>query len=146
MTSTGKAKAIVRELGDLLAPHQGWKRQVSAVHAALISERFDDRIEQLTWNRVKAWFYGEARRVDFDEMVSLKNLKASEEAKCEHRKFLEETGRLAKLLALEGAALDRNQVAALARISRRSAALVGANDAGTRGKRGGMDRAGVAAA
>ncbi|HMM73251.1 MAG TPA: hypothetical protein PKC22_13695, partial [Rhodocyclaceae bacterium] len=85
MSSVATIKLRTRELGNMLAPNCGWKRQVSAVHAELTRENFDFRLEHLTWNRVRSWFFGMCRRVDYEEMVAVLERTAIEEARREHK-------------------------------------------------------------
>ena len=117
MSSVATIKLRTRELGNMLAPNCGWKRQVSAVHAELTRENFDFRLEHLTWNRVRSWFFGMCRRVDYEEMVAVLERTAIEEARREHKQFAAASARMAAALAAEGAALDGRQLAILARIS-----------------------------
>lgn len=143
MSSLASVQPLTRELGGLLAPGQGWKQQVSAVHRELTKPSFASCLEALTWNRVKTWFFGEARRIDFEEVVALRELKALEEAKREQREFIATTNRLAAALAAEGASLSRVQMEALARIAGRPIDVPGNHDAGSSGALRGLACAGV---
>jgi hypothetical protein len=131
MSSVAQVQPLTRELGGLFAPNQGWKVQVSAIHRKLIDPNFEWAIRDLTWSRVKKWFFGEHSRIDFDHMVALRELKALEEAKREHQTFIAATTKMAALLAAEGASLSRAQMDALARIASRSAHVSGDYDAGS---------------
>lgn len=121
VNSVAAVRPLTREIGDLLAPNEGWQQQVTAVHRKLTDKKFDWCLENLTWNRVKTWFFGEARRVDFDELTALRELKAREEALREHQQFVAITHKLVVAMAAEGAAFSGAQVAALARIAGGSA-------------------------
>lgn len=117
MSSVADAQNITRTLGDMLAPHQGWQQKVSAVYRGLTSDEFEWRIDELSWNRVKSWFFGEARRIDYDHMVALKELKAHEEARRARLKLAATANILAAHLAAEGAPLDGRQMRALGRLA-----------------------------
>lgn len=117
MSSIALAQEHSRELGRLLAPEQGWKAQVSAIHRAMTSREFEWRLENLTWNRVKSWLFAEARRVDYEEMRALKELRAEQEARRAKLKLAATANLLAAHLAAEGAPLDSNQMRALSRIA-----------------------------
>lgn len=140
MSSVLAARDLTRDLAAILAPGQGWKRQVSAVYKKLTDKNFEWVLDDLTWNRVKSWFFAEARRVDYQEMVALKELKAVEEARLEHREFVAKTTRLAQALAATGEALSREEMALLARLEGRSAALAGITHPGSRTTLRGLDR------
>lgn len=133
MSSVAKIHALSREVGPMLAPNKGWKAQVNAIHREITDKNFEHSLPGLTWNRVKSWFFGANRRVDYEEVVALEELKALEEARRDHQQFLATTNRLAAALASEGASLSRRQMEALARISRRSPHAAGDQDAGSRG-------------
>lgn len=60
MSSAAEISMLVREVADLTAPSQNWKDRVSAAARAL----------GLPFGRVKSLYYGEARRVDAEEMDS----------------------------------------------------------------------------
>ncbi|RWM29446.1 hypothetical protein [Mesorhizobium sp.] len=134
MSSVAAVRPLTREIGKLLAPDAGWQQQVTAVHRRLTDGEFEWHLEpkDLTWNRVKTWFFGEARRVDFEEVVALRELKALEEARRDHRNFIATTNRLAAALAAEGASLSRVQMEALARIASRPVDVPRDHDARSR--------------
>lgn len=117
MSSVALAQKHSRELGNLLAPQQGWKAQVSAIHRAITSPEFAWRLDDLTWNRVKSWLFAEARRVNYEEMRALEELRAEQEARRARLKLAATANLLAAHLAAEGAPLDGNQMRALVRIS-----------------------------
>lgn len=117
MSSVALAQKHSRELGKMLAPGEGWKRQVSALHRALTNRDFEWRLENLTWNRVKSWLFAEARRVDYEEMHALQELRAEQEARRARLKLAATANMLAAHLAAEGAPLDSHQVSALCRIA-----------------------------
>lgn len=117
MSSAALAQKHSRELGKLLAPHQGWKAQVSAIHRAITSPEFEWRLENLTWNRVKSWLFAEARRVNYEEMRALEELRAEQEARRAKLKLAATANMLAAHLAAEGAPLDSHQMRALGRIA-----------------------------
>ena len=58
MSSVAEMSALVREVADYSAPSTNWKERV---HAA-------SRVLKLPFGRAKAHYYGEARRVDAEEM------------------------------------------------------------------------------
>ncbi|AMS41196.1 hypothetical protein [Aminobacter aminovorans] len=128
MSSVVRTQLLTRDVAKILAPHQGWKKQVSAVHNALTNKKFEQRIEDLTWNRVRSWFFGEARRVDYEEVIALQELKAVEEAKRARRELGETIDRLEALLTAPAAGLGGEEVRELGRLA------------------GALDRAGIKAA
>lgn len=117
MSSVSLAQQHSRELGRMLAPHQGWKGQVSAIHRAITNPDFEWRLETLTWNRVKSWLFAEARRVDYEEMRALEELRAEQEARRAKLKLAATANLLAAHLAAEGAPLDGHQMRALGRLA-----------------------------
>lgn len=141
--SLADAKTLTRELGELLAPGGGWQQQVSAIHRKLISPHFPWAVGDVTWSRVKTWFYGEARRIDYDHMVALKELKAAEEAQRAHEHFRASTSLVAAALAAEGTSLTCEQMEALERVAGRSAHVSRHHDARPGGLVRGMAGAGA---
>lgn len=117
MSSVATAQSLTKEIGDILAPGEKWKRQISAVHRALTSDHFEHALTGLTWSRVKTWFYGEARRVNYEEVVALRELRAIEEARRARLKLAATANILAAHLAAEGAPLDSHQMRALGRLA-----------------------------
>lgn len=117
MSSVAIAQGLTIEIGKLVAPSGNWKKQISAVYAGLTDEKFPYRLKDLTWNRVKSWFYGEARRADYEEILALQELRAIEEARRARTKLATTAHILAAHLAAEGAPLDSNQMRALGRLS-----------------------------
>ncbi|TIN36816.1 MAG: hypothetical protein E5Y10_22055 [Mesorhizobium sp.] len=117
MSSVATAQSLTRDLGDILAPGEKWKRQISAVHRGLTSDKFEHSIKGLTWSRVKTWFYGEARRVNYEEVVALRELHAIEEARRARLKLAATANILAAHLAAAGAPLDGHQMRALGRLA-----------------------------
>ncbi|MBR2689219.1 MAG: hypothetical protein IKE42_15305 [Aquamicrobium sp.] len=137
MASVTTAQDITLEISEMLAPNQGWKKQISVVFDGLTDPKFSHRLEKLTWSRVKTWFYGQARQVLWEEMRALEELRALEEARREQREFDAATHRLAIALASEGASFTRTQLAALERIKGRATAgsVVQLRPASPRGSR-----------
>jgi hypothetical protein len=131
MSSVATAQSLTRELADMLAPRDGWKAQVSAVHRRLTDKKFAFADPNLSWNRVKSWLYAEARRVDYHHVRALEELRALEEARRERLKLAATANRLAALLAAEGAPLDGRQMRALGRLAGTlDSAGIGAADGG----------------
>lgn len=58
LSSSAEMTALVREVADFSAPSPNWKDRVNAAA----------RVLHLPFGRVKAHYYGEARRVDAGEM------------------------------------------------------------------------------
>jgi hypothetical protein len=58
MSSVAEMSMLVREVADFAAPSPNWKDRVNAAA----------RVLGLPFGRVKAHYYGEARRVDAEEM------------------------------------------------------------------------------
>jgi hypothetical protein len=117
MSSVATAQSLTHDLGDILAPGGNWKRQISAVHRGLTSDKFEHALTGLTWSRVKTWFYGEARRVNYEEVVALRELRAIEGARHARLKLAATANILAAHLAAEGAPLDSHQMRALGRLA-----------------------------
>lgn len=117
MSSVATAQSLTHDLGDILAPGEKWKRQISAVHRGLTSDKFEHALVGLKWSRVKAWFYGEARRVNYEEVVALRELRAIEEARRARLKLAATANILAAHLAAAGAPLDGDQMRALGRLA-----------------------------
>ncbi|RWH31623.1 hypothetical protein [Mesorhizobium sp.] len=117
MSSVATAQNLTQDIGALLAPGEKWKRQISAVHRALTSDKFEYALPKLKWSRVKAWFYGEARRVNYEEVVALRELRAIEGARHARLKLAATANILAAHLAAEGTPLDSRQMRALGRLA-----------------------------
>ena len=120
MSSVAAAKFHTRALAEMLAPNGNWKEQVNAIHRRLADPKFPVQIERLTWSRVKSWLFGEARRIDWEKIKALEELRAAEEARRDRREFTAHTNRMAALLASQGASLTGEQMAVLARLQSRS--------------------------
>lgn len=58
LSSVAEMSSLVREVADFTAPSPNWKERVRAAA----------RVLKLPFNRAKAHYYGEARRVDAEEM------------------------------------------------------------------------------
>ena len=117
MSSVATAQGLTHDIAKLCAPGAGWKDQVSAVYEGLTDKKFPLRLEKLKWNRVKSWFYGEARTANYHEVLALQELRAIEEAKRARLKLAATANILAAHLAAEGAPLDSNQMRALGRLA-----------------------------
>ncbi|MBC6714738.1 hypothetical protein H9Q09_00880 [Aurantimonas sp. DM33-3] len=115
MSSVAVARNRVRDLGLLLAPEQPVKVRLDRLHRELVK-----RLPDLTERRVRAYYDGEVRRVEHDEMVAITEALELQEARCEHRDFLAATNRMVALLAAEGAGLSSAQMAALGRIAKQA--------------------------
>lgn len=117
MSSASIAHGLTVEIGEIVAPGANWKAQITAVYAGLTDPKFPHRLTDLTWNRVKSWFYGEARRADYHEVLALQELRAIEEARRAKLKLAATANILAAHLAAEGAPLDGHQMRALGRLA-----------------------------
>ncbi|CAM5656720.1 hypothetical protein MAUB1S_11423 [Mycolicibacterium aubagnense] len=117
MSSVVTAQDLTLEIGELCVPGGNWKSQISAVYNGLTDEKFPLRLKGLRWNRVKAWFYGEARQAQYHEVLALQELRAIEEAKRAKLKLAATANLLAAHLAAAGAPLDSNQMRALGRLA-----------------------------
>lgn len=112
MSSVATAHQLTRGVGDLLAPTSSAKVKLDVIYRELAK-----RLPDLTRRRVRALFFGEAARVDYEEMRALEELRAEQEARRAKLKLAATANLLAAHLAAEGAPLDSNQVRALVRIS-----------------------------
>lgn len=140
-SSVATAEELTRGLGELLAPRMPTKSQIEKVYREL-----SKLLPEVSRRRVRAFFFGEVARVDYEEMRALEDLRAIEEARREQREFDVATNKLAVALASEGAALSRAQLAALERIKSRSASSAGTaiDISSARGSRPGIARRFVA--
>lgn len=118
MSSVATTYKLSRELGKIVAPDGGWKDQVKAIHTRLTDEKFEHRLENLTWNRVRSWFFGENRRADYEEVVALQELKALEEARRARHELSSTIIRLEALLAAPVETLDCDHKRDLGRLAR----------------------------
>ena len=91
MSSVGEMHCLVHEAADFSAPSGNWKERVNAAA----------RVFDLGWERAKAFYYSDARRVDAEEMDrarrAIKRLRAESGNRkaAEHLAWLEcELGRL----------------------------------------------------
>lgn len=112
MSSAAIAHELARDVGDLLAPASSGKVKLDLIYRELTK-----RLPQISRRRVRALFFGEAARVDYDEMRALKDLRAEQEARRAKLKLAATANLLAAHLAAEGAPLDSHQVRALVRIA-----------------------------
>ena len=119
-TSVATAEELTRGLGEMLAPQMPTKSQIEIVYREL-----SKLLPEVSRRRVRAFFFGEVARVDYEEMRALEELRALEEARREQREFDAATNRLAIALASEGASFTRAQLAALERIKGKTAAGAG---------------------
>lgn len=117
MSSVATAQDLTLKIGELVAPGGNWKSQISAVYNGLTDEKFPLRLKELRWNRVKSWFYGDARQAQYHEVLALQELHAIEEAKRAKLKLAATANLLAAHLAAAGAPLDSNQMLALGRLA-----------------------------
>ncbi|MBE1208145.1 hypothetical protein [Aminobacter carboxidus] len=117
MSSVAIAQGLTRDIAGIIAPNGNWKDQISAVYEGLTNKEFSHRLKDLTWNRVKSWFYGEARRADYHEVLALQELRAIQEARRAKLKLAATANILAAHLAAEGAPLDGHQMRALGRLA-----------------------------
>lgn len=112
VSSVATAQELTRNVGDLLAPAASAK-----VKMGLIYRELSKRLPEISPRRVRSLFFGEAARVDYEEMRALKELRAEQEARRARHKLAATANLLAAHLAAEGAPLDSNQMRALGRIS-----------------------------
>lgn len=112
MSSVAAAQELTRDVGDLLAPTSSAK-----VKLGLIYRELSKRLPDISPRRVRALFFGEAARVDYEEMRALKELRAEQEARRAKLKLAATANMLAAHLAAEGAPLDCHQIRALGRIA-----------------------------
>ena len=118
MYSVATAQELTRECGAILAPSLNWKDQVTAVHRALSSEHRHWKYRDLRWSKVKTWFYGEARRVDYHYVEALKELRAEEELKRAKRRIAADANILAAHHSQAGTPLDSDVIVALGALAR----------------------------
>ncbi len=112
MSSVAAAQEVTRDVGNLLAPSSSAK--VKLVH---IYRELSKQLPGISPRRVRALFFGEASRVDYEEMRALKELRAEQEARRAKLKLAATANMLAAHLAAEGAPLDSHQMRALGRIA-----------------------------
>lgn len=112
MSSVAAAHQLTRGVGDLLAPASSAKVKLDVIYREL-----SKRVPDISRRRVRALFFGEAARVDYDEMRALEELRAEQEARRARLKLAATANLLAAHLAAEGAPLDSNQMRALGRIA-----------------------------
>lgn len=138
-------REIIRHVGKLLfpgLPATSWFAKLSSKVVKHVPEEYRDRV---TERRMRGIHNGDARRVEWYEVQALLQIEAIEEARREHRDFVARTSRLATAFAATGEALSREELALLARLQSRSAALAGgaADTAGDRDALAGANLRGV---
>lgn len=121
MSSVATAHELARGVGDLLAPAASGKVKLDLIYRELAK-----RLPEISRRRVRALFFGEVARVDYEEVRALEELRAEQEARRAKLKLAATANMLAAHLAAEGTPLDSDQIRALGRIA------------------GGMDLSGVA--
>lgn len=121
MSSVATAHELARGVGDLLAPAASGKVKLDLIYRELAK-----RLPEISRRRVRALFFGEVARVDYEEVRALEELRAEQEARRAKLKLAATANMLADHLAAEGTPLDSDQIRALGRIA------------------GGMDLSGVA--
>ncbi|TIR98835.1 MAG: hypothetical protein E5X19_05345 [Mesorhizobium sp.] len=82
MSSVSAAHELTRGLGDLLAPDSPCKVKLDRLYRELTK-----RLPKITRRRVRALFFAEVARIDYEEMLALKELRAEEELKGARRQF-----------------------------------------------------------
>lgn len=112
MSSVTAAHELTRGLGDLLAPEMPAKVKLDHIYRAL-----SKRLPSLTRRRVRALFFAEVARVDYEEMRALEELRAEQEARRAKLKLAATANILAAHLAAEGTPLDSDQMRSLVRIA-----------------------------
>lgn len=117
MSSVAEARSITEAIGSLLAPEMPAKVKYDRIYRELIKILPEDLRRSFTKRRVRSLHNGEARRINYEEMCALKELRAIEEARHEQLKLAATANKLAILLAKEGAPLDSRQLAALRRLA-----------------------------
>lgn len=115
MSSVAAAHQLTRGLGDLLAPEAPAKVKLDRLYRELTK-----RLPSITRRRVRALFFAEAARIDYEEMLALKELRAEEELKGARRQLAASAIILASHYAEIGATVDRD---ALLEVSRRHGTL-----------------------
>jgi hypothetical protein len=82
MSSVATAQALTRDIGELLAPRMPAKVQIEMVYRELVKRR-----QKFTRRRVRAFFFGENARFDYEELLAIEELRAEEELKRARRQF-----------------------------------------------------------
>lgn len=112
MSSVATAHELARGVGDLLAPAASGKVKLDLIYRELAK-----RLPEISRRRVRALFFGEVARVDYEEVRALEELRAEQEARRAKLKLAATANMLAAHLAAEGTPLDSDQIRALGRIS-----------------------------
>lgn len=112
MSSVAAAHQLTRSLGDLLAPSEPAKVKLDRLYREMTK-----RLPSVTRRRVRALFFAEVARVDYEEMRALEELRAEQELRRAKHKLATTAKLLAAHLAAEGAPLDGHQMRALGRIA-----------------------------
>lgn len=113
MSSVTAAHQLTRGLGDMLAPDMPAKVKLDRLYRELTK-----RLPKVTRRRVRALFFAEVARVDYDEMSALKDMRAEEELKRAKRRIAEDAKILAAHHAQAGTPLDSDVVVALGALAR----------------------------
>lgn len=112
MSSVAAAHELTRSLGELLAPSMPAKIKLDKVYRELTK-----RLPTVTRRRVRALFFAEVARVDYEEVRALEEMHAEQETRRARLKLAATAHMLADHLAAEGAPLDGNQMRALSRLA-----------------------------
>lgn len=113
MSSVAVAHELTRGLADLLAPDSPAKVKLDRLYRELTK-----RLPALTRRRVRALFFAEASRIDYEEMNALKELRAEEELKRAKRRIAQDANILAAHHLEAGTPLDSDVIIALGALAR----------------------------
>lgn len=113
MSSVAAAHELTRGLGDLLAPDMPAKVKLDRLYRELTK-----RLPKVTRRRVRALFFAEVARIDYEEMSALKELRAEEELKRAKRRIAQDANILAAHHVEAGTPLDSDIVVALGALAR----------------------------
>lgn len=122
MSSVVAAQQITRTLADMIAPEMPGKVKIDRLYRVLTN-----RVPTMSRRRVRALFFAEAARIDYDEMRALEELRAEEELRHARRQFAASAIVLATHHAKVGETVARDE---LLEISRRHGALDLSRDGG----------------
>ena len=111
MSSVAAAHELTRGLGDLLAPEMPAKVKLDVLYREMTK-----RLPKVTRRRVRALFFAEAARVDYEEMRALKELRAEEELRRARRQLAANANILAAHYAATNTTPDRDTIDALSKL------------------------------
>lgn len=113
MSDIALAQQRIRQVAAPAEIGEGIKAQINRAHRLLTKQR-----QTWTYRRVRAFWYGEAARVDYQEIRDMEAVIALREARRDHARYIAQTERLAAQLAATDPAFHSQEIERLRGLAR----------------------------